>query len=155
MKTHDYRVTIRWSGNTGTGTKSYRAYKRDHVIEAEGKPSIASSSDPHFRGDAARWNPEELLVATLSSCHQLAYLHLCADAGILVTAYEDHAQGVMSQSADGGGEFTCVILHPRVTVRASSDAQLAHDLHYRAHALCFIARSVNFEVRCEPVIEAE
>ena len=155
MREHHYTVSLRWTGNTSAGTETYRAYKRDHRIEAEGKPPIAGSSDPHFRGDASRWNPEELLVAALSGCHQLAYLHLCADAGVVVTAYEDRAEGVMAEAADGGGEFTRVTLHPRVTLRAGGDAQLARELHHRAHALCFIARSVNFPVRCEPVIETE
>ena len=155
MKDHKYSVTIRWTGNTGTGTQTYRGYRRDHVIEANGKPPIVGSSDPHFRGDGARWNPEELLVASLSTCHQLWYLHLCAEAGVVVTAYEDRAEGTMSENSDGSGEFTRVILHPHVVLRAGSDAQLAHELHHRAHALCFIARSVNFPVECEPVIEME
>jgi len=152
---HRYTATIRWTGNTGAGTESYRGYKRDHVIEGSGKPPISGSSDPHFRGDGARWNPEELLVAALSACHQLAYLHLCADAGIVVTAYEDRAEGVMTENADGSGEFARVILHPRVVLRSGRDTQLARELHHRAHALCFIARSVNFPVECEPVIEME
>ncbi|HEY3520569.1 MAG TPA: OsmC family protein [Rhodanobacteraceae bacterium] len=155
MKDHKYHVTIRWTGNTGTGTESYRGYKRDHAIEAAGKPPIPGSSDPKFRGDDARWNPEELLVASLSTCHQLWYLHLCAEVGVVATAYEDRAEGAMSENANGSGEFTRVVLHPRVTVRAGSDPQLARELHHRAHALCFIARSVNFPVECEPVIETE
>ena len=81
---HQYAVTVRWTGNTGTGTATYRSYERAHEISAEGKPAIAASSDPVFRGDKARWNPEELLLAALSGCHQLAYLHLCAVAGIVV-----------------------------------------------------------------------
>lgn len=152
MREHAYFATVRWTGNRGEGTASYRSYARDHVIESEGKPAIAGSSDPHFRGDAARWNPEELLVASLSACHQLWYLHLCAEAGIMVAAYEDRAEGVMVEQADGGGAFAKVTLHPRVTIGAG-DAQLARELHHRAHALCFIARSVNFPVGCEPVIE--
>ena len=154
MRERNYFATVRWTGNRGEGTAGYRAYARDHVIESEGKPSIAGSSDPHFRGDAARWNPEELLVASLSACHQLWYLHLCAEAGVIVVAYEDRAEGVMVEQADGGGAFARVTLHPRVTIRGG-DASVARALHHRAHALCFIARSVNFPVACEPEIEAE
>jgi organic hydroperoxide reductase OsmC/OhrA len=154
MREHKYFATVRWTGNRGEGTADYRAYARDHVVEAEGKPPIAGSSDPHFRGDAARWNPEELLVASLSACHQLWYLHLCAEAGIVVSAYEDRAEGVMVEQADGGGAFVRVTLHPHVTIQRG-DAQLARELHQRAHALCFIARSVNFPVACEPEIETE
>lgn len=151
---HRYTTTLRWTGNRGEGTANYRGYARDHLIEAAGKPAIAGSSDPHFRGDATRWNPEELLVASLSSCHQLWYLHLCAEAGVVVVAYEDRAEGVMIEQSDGGGAFARVTLHPRVTIRAG-DAQAARELHHRAHALCFIARSVDFPVECEPVIELE
>jgi organic hydroperoxide reductase OsmC/OhrA len=151
-KEHKYAVTVTWTGNTGTGTSGYRDYQRAHAIAAEGKPAIAASSDPVFHGDRTRWNPEELLVAALSSCHQLAYLHLCADAGIVVTAYVDHAEGWMAQTPDGGGHFTRVLLHPQVTVAAGSDVAKAKELHHQAHALCFIANSVNFPVENEAEI---
>jgi organic hydroperoxide reductase OsmC/OhrA len=152
-KTHHYTVTVQWTGNTGTGTSSYRSYGRQHEITGEsGKPPIPGSSDPAFRGDPARWNPEELLVAALSACHQLAYLHLCAVAGIVVVAYEDHAEGVMQETEDGSGSFQRVILHPQVTVAPGSDKAKAHELHEAAHAVCFIARSVNFPVLHEAQI---
>lgn len=158
MREHLYSLTVRWTGNTGTGTSAYRAYRRDHVVEAGSKPPLSGSSDPHFRGDAARWNPEELLLASLSACHQLWYLHVCAEAGIVVTAYEDPASGWMSEHEDGGGEFSRVLLRPHVTVQgmagpqASQLRERARQLHDRAHALCFIARSVRFAVEHEPVI---
>jgi organic hydroperoxide reductase OsmC/OhrA len=146
---HRYRIRVRWTGNRGTGTSAYRAYGRDHMVEADGKPPIPGSADPAFRGDPARWNPEDLLVAALSACHQLWYMHLCADAGIVVTAYEDAAEGTMVEEADGGGRFTAVVLRPRVTVAPGSDAEAALRIHADAHRLCFVARSVNFDVRCE------
>ena len=152
-KEHQYAVQIKWTGNTGSGTSDYRAYKRDHEIAAAGKPSIAASSDPVFRGDRSRYNPEELLVAALSACHMLSYLHLCADAGIVVTEYVDDAAGTMVETADGGGRFTNTTLRPRVTIRAGADVGLAHSLHDKAHHLCFIASSVNFPVTCEATIE--
>jgi organic hydroperoxide reductase OsmC/OhrA len=149
-KTHRYEVTVEWTGNTGTGTSSYRSYERRHEISAGSqKPAIPGSSDPAFRGDNARWNPEELLVAALSACHKLSYLHLCAVAGIVVVAYVDYAEGVMEETADGGGQFQRVVLHPRVTVTAGADLTKARALHHDAHALCFIARSVNFPVEHE------
>ncbi|HEY4382643.1 MAG TPA: OsmC family protein [Acidobacteriaceae bacterium] len=151
-KEHHYTVTIQWTGNTGTGTSGYRSYGRQHEILTDGKPTIAASSDPVFRGDRTRWNPEELLVAALSSCHQLSYLHLCADAGIVVTDYIDHAEGWMEQTPDGGGHLTRVLLHPKVTVAAGSDLAKAQDLHHEAHALCFIANSVNFPVDNEAIM---
>ncbi len=146
-KTHHYEVTVRWTGNTGAGTSGYKNYKRDHVILANvGKPPIPGSSDPAFRGDPERWNPEELLVAALSACHKLWYLHLCAEAGVTVMDYTDHAEGIMEESADGSGRFQRVILKPRVTVAPGSDTGKARELHKLAHAKCFIANSVNFPV---------
>src|SRR4051794_21674027 len=127
-RAHRYQVTVEWTGNTGTGTAGYRTYERRHEIGAPDspKPDIPGSSDPAFRGDAARWNPEELLVASLSACHQLWYLHLCADAGVTVLAYRDHATGTMVEDpATGGGRFVRVVLRPQVTIRAEDDAGLA------------------------------
>jgi organic hydroperoxide reductase OsmC/OhrA len=152
-KEHHYSVTVRWTGNTGTGTSTYRSYERAHEISAEGKAAIAASSDAAFRGDRTRWNPEELLVAALSSCHQLAYLHLCAVAGIVVVDYVDHAEGWMQETPDGAGHFTRAMLRPRVTISAG-DATKAMELHHQAHEVCFIARSVNFPVENEPEIVA-
>jgi organic hydroperoxide reductase OsmC/OhrA len=149
---HSYAVTLTWTGNTGTGTSGYREYLRSHEISAAGKSTIDGSSDPAFRGDGTRWNPEELLVASLSTCHQLWYLHLCADAGIVIEAYVDEATGVMEEAGDGGGQFVEVILRPKVRLAPGSDQAKADALHHDAHAKCFIARSVNFPVKCEPVI---
>jgi organic hydroperoxide reductase OsmC/OhrA len=145
-----YTVQITWTGNRGSGTSSYRAYSRSHEIHADGKPVIAGSSDPVFRGDPTRYNPEEMLVAALSACHMLWYLHLCADAGIIVEAYTDEPIGTMIETEDGGGHFTGVTLRPRVTVQSGADLERAAELHDQAHHLCFIANSVNFPVRCEP-----
>jgi organic hydroperoxide reductase OsmC/OhrA len=151
-KTHQYQVEVRWTGNTGQGTASYRAYERAHEIFVAGKPIIPGSSDPAFRGDPTRYNPEELLVASLSTCHMLWYLHLCADAKIVVTEYWDNPIGIMTETKDGGGRFTDVMLKPVVTVAADSDLALAEQLHDKAHHLCFVANSMNFPVRCEPKI---
>ena len=151
---HSYTVTIRWTGNRGTGTSDYRAYGRTHEIVARGKAVIDGSSDPAFRGEADRYNPEDLLVASLSACHLLSYLHLCADAGIAVLEYADDANGVMVETKDTGGHFTEVVLRPRVVIRHGDDQAMATTLHDRAHHLCFIANSVNFPVRCEPTVSS-
>ena len=152
-KTHRYGVLVEWTGNTGSGTSGYRNYERRHEISGgTQEPAIPGSSDPAFRGDPARWNPEELLVAALSACHKLWYLHLCADAGVVVVAYVDHAEGVMEETSDGSGHFRCVILRPRVTVAPGSDLRRARELHEAAHSKCFIANSVNFPVQLEPEI---
>ena len=150
-KTHRYTMDIVWTGDDGTGTSGYRAYRRDHDIAADGKATIAGSSDLAFRGDPKRWNPEELLVASLSSCHMLWFLHLASEAGLVVTGYEDAPVGTMVETADGGGHFSEVVLHPSVTVSAG-DTDRADALHHAAHEKCFIARSVNFPVRCAATI---
>jgi organic hydroperoxide reductase OsmC/OhrA len=150
--THRYEVTVSWTGNHGPGTSGYRAYARDHEVTADGRPAIAGSADRAFRGSAERWDPERLLVAALSQCHMLSYLHVCADAGVVVVGYVDQAEGSMQQTPDGGGHFTEVTLRPRVIVSEESMTDAARELHGRAHQLCFIANSVNFPVRHEPTI---
>ena len=155
MKEHRYDVTVYWTGNLGAGTSGYRAYARDDEIAAPGKPvCIHGSSDSAFRGDGERYSPEELLVAALSACHMLWVLHLAADAGIVITSYQDAATGTMVESEDGSGRFAEVRLHPRMTITDGSRLEQAEALHQKAHALCFIARSVNFAVIVEPVIAA-
>jgi organic hydroperoxide reductase OsmC/OhrA len=155
-KVHRYQVVIEWTGNTGKGTSSYKGYERRHQISAgTQKPPIPGSSDPSFRGDPSRWNPEELLVAALSACHQLWYLHLCAVAGVVVTSYIDHAEGEMEETADGGGRFRRAVLRPEVTIAAGFDAGKARELHAVAHAKCFIANSMDFPVEHEPHIRVE
>jgi organic hydroperoxide reductase OsmC/OhrA len=155
VRDHHYRAGVAWTGNLGTGTSGYRDYSRDHDVALGDKPVLPGSADRAFRGDAARYNPEELLVAALSQCHLLAYLHLCATHGVVVTAYTDEATGTMSTTPDGGGSFREVTLHPRVTVSTVSDPALALRLHADAHATCFIANSVSFPVHHEPEIVVE
>lgn len=149
---HRYQTTVTWTGDLGAGTAGYRSYSRDHEVSGDRKPTLPGSSDPAFRGDPARWNPEELLVAALSQCHMLWYLHLCAGSGVVVTSYTDDAEGTMAEGDDGGGEFTGVTLRPRVVVTDPGHLDRARELHEEAHRLCFIARSVTFPVTCEPVI---
>lgn len=154
-KLHHYKLNVVWTGNKGSGTRNYQSYERAHEISAPGKPTIAGSSDPSFRGDKQRWNPEELLLASLSACHKLWYLGLCAQAGVIVTAYEDKAEACMVEESGGAGQFTSVVLKPHVTITESSDRAKALTLHHKAHEMCFIARSVNFLVSHEPVISQE
>lgn len=149
MKQHTYQVQVNWTGNDGEGTKTYKSYRRDHAIEVTDKPPIPGSSDPAFRGDATRYNPEELLVASLSSCHMLWYLHLCAVNHVTVVGYQDQASGAMQEDDDGSGSFVQVTLRPVVTI-ASGDPAQAGALHEEAHRFCFIARSVNFPVEISP-----
>lgn len=149
--THNYDVIIEWTGNRGVGTRDYKSYDRDHVIRANGKPDIAGSSDVAFAGDAQRWNPEDLLVASVSACHKLWYLHLCSDARIQVMSYIDQAHGVMVTHAKGGA-FSKIVLRPAITLSREQDIDKARQLHHDAHGKCFIASSVNFPIEVEPEI---
>jgi organic hydroperoxide reductase OsmC/OhrA len=151
---HNYETTVTWTGNRGTGTSGYRDYDRSCDLAAPGRPVIAATSDPLFRGDPARWNPEQLLVVSLSQCHLLWYLHLAAEARVIVTSYVDDAVGTMQEEPGGAGRFQEVILRPRVTVADPEMIPTAEGLHERANELCFIAQSVNFPVRHEPVTVA-
>jgi organic hydroperoxide reductase OsmC/OhrA len=151
-RTPTYETTLTWTGNLGPGTASYRSYARTHEVRADGPQPIQGSSDPHFRGDADRWNPEQLLLAALSQCHMLAYLHLCAVNGVVVTAYTDRASGTMEETPDGGGHFTRALLRPQVEVASDGMTEKAKALHEDAGRLCFIANSVNFPVDHEPEV---
>lgn len=150
---HHYTLSVAWTGNKGTGTSGYREYERNHTISIPGKPDLACSSDTAFHGDPSKYNPEDMLIASLSACHMLWYLHLCADAGIIVTAYSDQPTGIMVQT-NKGGHFTEVVLHPKITITDPSMIEKAKDLHHDAHEHCFIANSVNFPVRQQPEIIA-
>jgi organic hydroperoxide reductase OsmC/OhrA len=151
-RAHTYRPVVEWTGNVGSGTSDYRAYERAHVIRSPGKADIFGSSDPAFRGDATRWNPEDLFVAAVSACHKLWYLHLCADAGVVVLAYSDEPIGTMVEEADGSGRFTGIVLHPAVRIAVGSAPAKAMALHHDAHAKCFIANSVSCPISVEPSI---
>lgn len=146
MKTHHYKTTITWTGNTGQGTQSYQSYERDHIIQAQGKPEIPGTSEVSYRGNMVRYNPEELLLASLSSCHMLWYLHLCSVNNVVITAYVDYAEGTMQNTSNGGGHFTQAILKPQITIAGQADTTLLDNLHQQANKLCFIASSCNFPV---------
>ncbi|UBM59706.1 OsmC family protein [Marinilongibacter aquaticus] len=155
MKTHFYKTQIKWIGNCGTGTSDYKSYSRDHEILADGKTDfIPASSDPSFRGDPSRYNPEELFLASLSSCHMLWYLHLCAVNGIAVLDYSDSAEGTMQENSDGSGQFSAVTLQPKVRISDLTLIKKALALHHEANQKCFIANSCNFPVSHQPEVTA-
>ncbi len=152
-KEHRYRIDVTWTGNTGEGTASYRSYSRNYDLAAPGKPGIAGSADPAFRGDADRWNPEEMFVASVAACHKLSYLHLCAVGGVVVVDYVDAAEGVMAEAPDrSSGKMTSVTLRPRITITSAADITKAKELHHKAHEICFIANSITTPVAVEPEI---
>lgn len=152
MSEHRFAVSVAWTGNRGEGTATYRGYGRDHEVSSPGVPTLLGSAHRTFHGHADRWNPELLLVAALSECHLLSYLHVCVRHDVVVTGYDDDATGSMRLNQDGSGEFTEVILRPRVTLADPAQADLANSLHEEAARLCFIARSVAFHVRHEPSV---
>lgn len=147
MKSHHYQLQLKWTGNKGKGTSNYRAYSRDHEFHFPGKGvTIPGSSDPSFRGDPSRYNPEELLLASLASCHMLWFLHLSSEAGVIVLDYQDEPVGEMQETGDGGGRFVSVTLRPNIQVAEAAMMEQVEDLHHQANKLCFIANSVNFPV---------
>jgi organic hydroperoxide reductase OsmC/OhrA len=151
-KEHYYSTSLTWTGNKGEGTTHYKAFDRDHILQAGDKPVIPGSSDPSFRGNPSRYNPEELLVSSLSACHMLWYLHLCSVNNIVVTDYRDQARGTMIERPDGSGYFKEVILCPIVTITNAARTDKAKELHHEANKMCFVANSCNFPVRHEPQI---
>jgi organic hydroperoxide reductase OsmC/OhrA len=155
MTAHSYQIEVTWTGNTGTGTSSRRAYSRNHEVAAAGPAPLLASSDPAFRGDPTRWNPEQLYLASIAQCHMLWYLDLAARAGVIVTAYEDRPTGVVIEEAGGAGQFDGVTLHPTVTITATSDPAAAEELHDQVGDYCFIARSINTPIRHEVTVRIE
>lgn len=152
LSEHQYRVSVVWTGNRGEGTSTYRSYSRDHEVSSSGVPVILGSADPTFHGNPERWNPEQLLLAALSQCHMMSYLHMAVKNNIIVTAYEDAAEGTMRLNPDGSGQFTSVTLRPHVTITDKKAKRTAQSIHSAAAAACFIGRSVNFPVLHEPVV---
>ncbi|RWR22705.1 OsmC family peroxiredoxin [Microbacterium enclense] len=151
---HQYRLQATWTGDRGTGTSGYRDYDRSVSLVVDGKPLLEASADTPFRGDPAKWNPEELLLAALSECHLLSYLYACVKTDVVVVSYRDDASGTLVEDGKGGGAFTDVLLRPQVVVAEESMVEAAIAAHRQAREWCFIANSVNFPVRHEPVVIA-
>jgi organic hydroperoxide reductase OsmC/OhrA len=151
-RAHLFEANITWTGNRGLGTSTYTGYGRDHLARVKEKPDLLMSADEAFLGNPAKHNPEEWLVVAISSCHMLWYLHLCADAGIIVRAYEDGPSGRLIEGPESGGHFESILLRPKVTIESSA-VQEALRLHQIAHKACFIANSVNFPALLEPAIQ--
>ncbi|MEL6411456.1 MAG: OsmC family protein [Pseudomonadota bacterium] len=148
METHAYNVVVKWTGDLGHGTANYSAYERNHEIKVEGKPSLLGSSDAAFRGDPSRWNPEDSLLSSISACHMLWFLHIASEVGWVVRSYVDRAHARMQMNANGSGQFVSAHLRPEVEI-SSGDPSISDRLHHRAHDMCFIARSLNFDILCD------
>lgn len=153
MNSHNYQSLIKWTGNKGKGTKSYTSYERSYDIIIENKPTLKGSADPAFRGNAELHNPEDLFLASISSCHMLWYLHLCSVNKITVIVYQDKATAIMEGTSEGKGHFTEVILNPKVVILEKDKIELAESLHQKANEFCFIANSCNFQIHHNPTIK--
>jgi organic hydroperoxide reductase OsmC/OhrA len=152
---HNYKLTAVWTGNTGAGTKNVRTYDRSHTVTIKGKPELFLTTDNPAVGDKSKLNPEDLMVSAISSCHMLSYLYVCAMEGIVITAYTDNATGTMIEKKSGEGSFKEVSLNPICCVADESMVEKAIELHHKAHEICYIANSVNFEVKCNPICKVE
>jgi organic hydroperoxide reductase OsmC/OhrA len=152
---HNYKLNTVWTGNKGDGTKYVRTYDRSHKVSIEGKPELFLTTDNAAVGDKSKLNPEDLLISAISSCHMLSYLYVCSMEGVVITSYEDNATGIMIEQASGGGSFKEVTLNPIVYVAEESMVERAIELHHKAHEICYIANSVNFEVKCHPTCKSE
>lgn len=150
---HNYKIATKWTGNQGTGTSNYKDFERSYTIQIENKANILGSSDPEFRGDRTKHNPEELLLASVSSCHMLWYLHLCSEAKIIVTDYIDDATAILQETENGNGKFTSITLNPIVTITNQSMVDLAIELHNKANEFCFVANSLNLKVNHQPELK--
>jgi organic hydroperoxide reductase OsmC/OhrA len=154
-KSHDYNARLVWTGNLGQGTSSYSVYGREYALSISGKPDLEGSADPMFRGKAELYNPEDLFIAAILSCHMLSYLALCARRGLSVTSYEDSASGSLVFDNKGGCRFESVTLHPLVTIADASRYDEAMALHDTAHEQCYIASSCNTAIHHVAVVNVE
>lgn len=150
---HNYNVATKWTGNQGIGTSNYKDFERSYTIQIENKADIFGSSDPEFRGDRTKHNPEELLLASVSSCHMLWYLHFCSESKIVVTDYIDNATAILDETENGNGKFSSITLNPTITITDQSMVELATELHKKANEFCFVANSLNLKVTHQPIFE--
>jgi organic hydroperoxide reductase OsmC/OhrA len=150
--THEFKTQTEWTGNTGEGTTTYEGYNREYTISSEGKENILGSSAAGFRGDVSKFNPEDLFIASLSSCHMLWYLHLCADNGIKVISYIDSTEATLGVFLNGKGFFQHITLKPQVVVEDPAHIQKAIALHQKANKMCFLANSLRLPLKHVPTV---
>jgi organic hydroperoxide reductase OsmC/OhrA len=141
----EHRITLDWS--RGDAAFTYEAYPRDHSITFKNGAPVIFSAAPAYRGDAGKGDPEDMLVAALSSCHMLSFLAIAAKKKVTVDLYQDEAVGFLEN--DGGKWWmTRVILRPKIVCNA--DAATLDEIHHLAHHACFIANSVKTEIQVQP-----
>ena len=150
-KEHHYKLKVNWYGATDAGNENLRTYDRSHSVSLEGKPELHLTTDDGTVGDQSKLNPEELLVSAVASCHMLSFLYLCSRKKIVITSYEDNATGLLIERSKGKSGIEEVVLNPVFTVADDSMKEKAVEMHHTAHDFCYIANSVNFEIKCNPV----
>jgi len=143
---HIFKAALNWTSNQKQEEKTSRKYAKSHKITIEGKPVLDVSAAKAFKGDPELYNPEDLLLSSLVSCHMMSYLYVCSQNGIEVLEYSDNAEATLEVSQDGSGRFTEVRLNPKVKIANADKIQEALELHTKANQLCFIANSCNFPV---------
>ncbi|HEX8013636.1 MAG TPA: OsmC family protein [Flavobacterium sp.] len=150
---HIFKAEVKWSSNQNKEDSTKRLYSKTHQIKIEGKPILDVSAAKAFKGDPELYNPEDLLLSSLVSCHMMSYLYVCSQNGIEVLVYSDNAEAIIEVAPDGSGRFTEVRLYPKVKIANADKMQEALDLHIKANQLCFIANSCNFPVLHNPTCE--
>lgn len=143
---HLFKAEVDWTSNQKPSDSTKRFYSKTHQIIIEGKPVLNVSAAKAFKGDPELYNPEDLLLSSLVSCHMMSYLYVCAQNDIEVLEYSDNAEATLEVAADGSGRFVAVRLYPKVKISNSDKIELAVELHTKANQLCFIANSCNFPV---------
>lgn len=150
---HTFKAEANWTSKKDITDSSKRFYNKSHQVKIEGKPILDVSAAKAFKGDPELYNPEDLLLSSLVSCHMMSYLYVCSQNGIEVLEYSDNAEAALEVNPDGSGRFVEVKLFPKVKISNPDQIELALNLHFKANQLCFIANSCNFPVLHEASCE--
>ncbi|OXB02804.1 OsmC family protein [Flavobacterium pectinovorum] len=151
---HLFKAELNWASSPNPEQSASKFYSKSHKIVIEGKPVLNVSAAKAFKGDPELYNPEDLLLSSLVSCHMMSYLYVCSQNGIEILEYSDNAEATLEVNPDGSGRFVEVLLNPKVKISNQDKIDLAIELHTKANQLCFIANSCNFPVLHEASCEA-
>ncbi|AUC82212.1 OsmC family protein [Lacinutrix sp. Bg11-31] len=153
IQNHTFKAKVNWTINEGGSTRNPRNFSRNHSVTIANKAALLQmSAAKPFRGDDTLYNPEDLLLSALASCHMMSYLYVCAQNNIEVLSYTDTAEGDLEVKTTGSGSFKRVRLKPIVTIKDTTQKTLALSLHEKANSLCFIANSCNFPISHEALV---
>ena len=151
---HLFKVKLDWLLSPKKEFQSTpKLFYKNHSIAIAGKPDLELSAAKAFKGDPSLYNPEDLLLSSVVSCHMMSYLYVCSQNGIEVVSYSDAAEATLEVDETGAGRFVEVRLYPKVVISSKEKIDLAIDLHKKANKLCFIANSCNFPIKHFAVCE--